>query len=256
MNNFFSLILGGVEGVTEFLPISSTAHLIIVSHLLSLHQTDFLKMFEVVIQTGAILAVIVKFGYLMKKNRNLIINLSFSFFPTAFVGFVLYKIIKNVLFDNLGVIFFSLLVGGVVFLIIEFLIKREKIILNKKLRNLNWRDAVVIGLFQSLAVVPGVSRAGAVIVGMLLLGYKRGDSVLYSFLLAVPTIIAAGAFDLLKTGVVLSHSQIVFLGIGLFSSYIFAIFSINWFISYLKKNDFIVFGLYRIALGVIGLLAL
>ncbi|MCX7589980.1 MAG: undecaprenyl-diphosphate phosphatase [Patescibacteria group bacterium] len=252
-----AIILGIIEGITEFLPVSSTAHLILASYLLKIEQTNFHKFFEVFIQSGAICAVIFNYFYLLKQNKDLIKKIIVSFMPTAFFGFFLYKIIKNVFFENYILIALSFIILGIIFIIIEKLINNKKIELELNLNNLNYKKAFLIGIFQSLAVIPGVSRAGAVILGMLILKFKREESVLYSFFIAVPTIISAGLYDLYKTGfneLILSQQNIIYLIIGFITSFIFALITIKWFIKYLQKNNLKPFGWYRIILGIIFLL--
>lgn len=247
------LIFGIVEGITEFLPISSTAHLIITSKLLNIPQTDFQKLFEVFIQSGAILAVIFLYINYLKKNFNLIKTIIVSFIPTAIIGFFLHKIIKNYFFDSLQLIKLALFSVGVLFIFFELLLKNKKIILKKSIRELTVFQAFLIGLIQSLAVVPGVSRAGAVMLGMMVLGYKRDQSAVYSFLLAVPTILAASFFDLFQSKNILFSNlkNIWILLFGFLISFIFAYISINWLISFLKKKTLLIFGFYRIAIALL-----
>ena len=169
MTGLNSIILGLVEGVTEFLPISSTAHLIIASSLLKLPQSEFISFFEVFIQSGAILAVIyLYFGYI-NKHKELVPKVLVSFIPTAVIGFVMRNTIKTVFFPSLNMIAMTLLVVGLVFILIEFLIKNKTLVLKGSLKEITYCDAFLIGLIQSLAVIPGVSRAGALFVPMLFL---------------------------------------------------------------------------------------
>ena len=256
MNIINSIILGLVEGVTEFLPISSTAHLIISSKFLNIPTTEFQKFFEVFIQSGAILAVVFVYWKTIFKNRNLMINVILSFIPTAIVGFLLHKIIKGVLFESFTLIAASLFVVGLFFIIFEFLLKRKIIKTDKKIIRMTILQALLIGIGQSLAVVPGVSRAGAVILTMMLLGFDREESALYSFVLAVPTLFAASAFDFMKTDpqLVFSGSNPIFLFVGLITAFFSALFAIKWFIKFLQKNSLSYFGIYRIGLALIVML--
>ena len=256
MNIINSIILGLVEGVTEFLPISSTAHLIISSKFLNIPTTEFQKFFEVFIQSGAILAVVFVYWKTIFKNRNLMINVILSFIPTAIVGFLLHKIIKGVLFESFTLIAASLFVVGLFFIIFEFLLKRKIIKTDKKIIQMTILQALLIGIGQSLAVVPGVSRAGAVILTMMLLGFDREESALYSFVLAVPTLFAASAFDFIKTDpqLVFSGSNPIFLFVGLITAFFSALFAIKWFIKFLQKNSLSYFGIYRIGLALIVML--
>lgn len=253
MTIIHSIILGIVEGLTEFLPVSSTAHLIIVSNFLKISQTDFQKFFEVFIQAGAILAIVFLYVNYLIKNKHLIKKLILSFIPTAIIGLLLYKIIKTVFFGSNNLIIFAMFTIGVIFLILEYLVKNKKILLNKSLSEMSWQEAIFVGLAQSLAVVPGVSRAGIVIVAMMFGGYKRDQSAIYSFLLAVPTILAASILDFYKMRGLLNSSgnNILVLAIGFITSFVVAYLVVKWFLNYLKTNSLIVFGIYRIVLAVI-----
>lgn len=248
-----TIILGVVEGVTEFLPISSTAHLIITSKFLNIPQTSFQKLFEVFIQSGAIMAVLFLYFQDLKSDFKTLKNLFFSFLPTAVVGFFLYKVIKNIFFESISLISFSLFLVGAIFVIVEFFLKKKKLILEKKIKDINIFQALIIGLGQSLAVVPGVSRAGAVILTMLVLGYRREEAAKYSFLLSIPTIFIASFFDLYKSKDVLifDFNQVKILVIGFFTAFIFALISVKWLIGFLKKNSLMIFGIYRITLAII-----
>ncbi len=253
MTVFHSIILGVVEGLTEFLPISSTAHLIIVSKFLHLSQTEFQKFFEVFIQSGAILAVIFLYFQYVLKNKTVIKSVIFSFVPTAVIGLFLYKIIKNVFFNSNILILIAMFVIGAIFILIEILIKNKKLKLDKTINNLTISQAILIGLGQSLAVVPGVSRAGIVMVFMMVLGYKRDESAKYSFLLAVPTILAATGLDLFKTvkTISISSNEIILLTVGFITSLVTSYLVIKWFIGFLQRNSLIFFGIYRIVLAII-----
>jgi len=252
MTGLNSIILGLVEGVTEFLPISSTAHLIIASSLLKLPQSEFISFFEVFIQSGAILAVIyLYFGYI-NKHKELVPKVLVSFIPTAVIGFVMRNTIKTVFFPSLNMIAMTLLVVGLVFILIEFLIKNKTLVLKGSLKEITYCDAFLIGLIQSLAIIPGVSRAGAVIVGMMLLKYKRSEAAVYSFLLAVPTILGASILDLIKTDVsLLTNQNLIFVATGFLASFVSALAVIKWLITYLQKNSLVIFGVYRIILAVL-----
>jgi len=253
MNGIQVLILSLVEGLTEFLPISSTAHLIFASKLLNIPQTDFQKLFEVFIQSGAILAVMFLYSQYLLKHRQVVKNVLVSFLPTAAAGFLLYKVIKAVFFESyyliLGVLFFV----GLFFVVFEYLIAKKKINLTKRIGGMSDLEAVVIGVVQSLAVVPGVSRAGAVIVGMMFLGYRREEAATYSFLLAVPTIVVAGFFDLFKMrNIVFANiTNINLLLVGSSAAFVFAYFSVHWLIGYLQKNSLTAFGIYRIIVALV-----
>jgi len=253
MTIFHSFILGIVEGITEFLPISSTAHLIVTSRILNLPQTDFQKFFEVFIQSGAILAVIFLYLQYVLKNKSVIKTIIFSFIPTAVIGLFLYKIIKNIFFESNILIVAAMFIIGLVFLAMEYFIKQKKLILEKSISEIGIKEAIIIGLGQSLAVVPGVSRAGIVMVFMMMLGYRREESAKYSFLLAVPTILAATGLDLFKTiqTVTISLREVGLLAIGFVVSLITAYLVVKWFVGFLQKNSLVVFGIYRILLALL-----
>ena len=252
MNLFNALVLGIVEGVTEFLPISSTAHLIITSKLLNIPATEFQKFFEVFIQSGAILAVVFVYWKIILKNRNFLLNIILSFIPTAIVGLLLHKIIKNVFFESFTLIAASLFVIGLLFIIYEFLLNKKIVKTDKKIIQMTVLQALLIGVGQSLAVVPGVSRAGAVILVMMILGFNREESALYSFVLAVPTLFAASLYDFIKTDpqLIFSGSNPLYLLLGLTASFFSALLAIRWFIKFLQKNSLTYFGVYRIILSI------
>lgn len=258
MNVVQAIILGVVEGATEFLPVSSTFHLIFTSKLLGLPQSDFIKLFEVFIQAGAILSVFFLYFRDIWSNRELMKKIIISFIPTAVVGFIFYKIIKNIFFESdflmLGV-FGGL---GILFIGFEYLVKNDKIKLAKKINDLSGLQAFIVGLVQALAILPGVSRAGAVMLGMMFLRYKRDEAAKYSFMLAIPTIFAASFFDLYKMrDVAFAYSNnFLVLIIGFSSAFISSYFIVRWFIGFLKSNTLVPFGLYRIILAIILLLYL
>ncbi|MCR4326646.1 MAG: undecaprenyl-diphosphate phosphatase, partial [Candidatus Roizmanbacteria bacterium] len=185
MNWLQALLLGVIEGVTEFLPISSTAHLLIAERLLQLPTSTFWSFFTVFIQLGAILSVIAAFfPYL--KERRLLLLIGTGFLPTAFVGLTLYKLIKSYLFGNFTLMALMFIGVGLLFLVLEWLVYTKRLALSRKIEALTYQHALFLGFAQALAVVPGVSRSGIVFVAGMALGYRRADMALFSFLLAVP----------------------------------------------------------------------
>lgn len=246
-----SIILGVVEGLTEFLPISSTAHLIIGGDILKIPNTDFRKSFEIFIQLGAILAALVLYFKRIITNWPLIKKIAVAFIPTAIIGFALYKIIKTFLFSNNYIIAASLIIGGIVFILFEKTYYRKNPTLSS---DISYLQAFIIGCAQSLAVVPGVSRAGATIIGGLAQKIDRKTMVEFSFMLAIPTMIAAVGWDLLKSGFNFSQAEFSLLSIGFIVAFITAILGIKFFIKFIQKNSFISFGWYRIALGTLVLI--
>jgi undecaprenyl-diphosphatase len=252
MTILHALILGIVEGITEFLPISSTFHLLMTSALLNLPQTEFSKFFDVFIQAGAILAVVVLFAREWFSQWEVLKKVAVAFVPTAAVGFVLHGVIKDVLFASTTSMVVVFMAVGVVFLAVEAWLGKRPDHLRKGLSEMSWAQAGLIGLAQSLAVMPGVSRAGAVIIAMLLLGYKREDSAKFSFTLAVPTILSAAALDLFKSRELLTQTgsnELTLLLVGSLAAFVSAFVVIKWFIHFLRTQTFRVFGWYRIVAG-------
>ncbi len=245
MNLWHAFILGVVEGVSEFLPISSTGHLILASRLLGLDASEFLKSFEISIQLAAILAVVVLYWKTLLADREALKRVMVAFVPAAILGFLFYKSIKKYLLGNEIVVVISLIAGGI-FLIVFELMHREKESADGEVRTLSKRKAFWIGAFQSLAIVPGVSRSAATIVGGLLLGLKRKTIVEFSFLLAVPTMLAATAYDLLKSASTFSMDQFAVLATGGITSFVVAILSIRFLLGFINRHTFIWFGVYRI----------
>ncbi len=252
-----TLILGIVEGITEFLPISSTAHLLISGKLLEIPQTEFFKTFVVAIQLGAILAVILLYSKRVFGNINLIKKILTAFIPTAVIGFLLFSFIKDFLFENLKTISFALIVGGIIIIIFEVFQKKKLEKGNdQKLEDITYTKSFFIGLIQALAVIPGVSRSGATIIGGIGLGISRKNIVEFSFILAVPTIAAATGYDLLKSEIVFNSKDLLNLSLGFIFSFIFAYLTMKFLVRFVQSNSFIIFGIYRILAGVLIILFL
>ncbi len=251
-----SIILGIVEGVTEFLPISSTFHLIFVAKWLGIPDNDFLKLFQVFIQAGAIMSVLLLYIKELARDKVLMKFVLISFIPTATIGFLLYRKIKSIFFVSEVLMVGAFFIMGILFLLVEHYLKIDNVPLKKGLKGLTISDAIRIGLVQSLAVIPGVSRAGSVIIGMLFLGYNRSDAAKYSFMLSIPTIFAASFYDLYKMRDVLIGQQenIMLLIVGSVAAFISSYVVIKWFIDYLRNHTLKVFGWYRILLVIIILL--
>lgn len=250
MNLIHTLILSAVEGITEFLPISSTGHLILVSRILNLESNNFLKTFEIVIQLGAILAVVVLYFKKFLSSFNLLKKLIVAFVPTAVVGFTLYPLIKGVLLGSSAITLNALFWGGIALIGVELFIKKYKV-QSTQYKEPTYKQALIIGTFQSLSVIPGVSRAAATIVGGLLTGLNRETATEFSFLLAVPTMFAATSLDIWKSRHMIAGSGFLTLFVGTVLSFLFAIFAVKFLIGYVKKHDFTVFGVYRIALAIL-----
>ncbi len=251
MNLINSIILSAVEGISEFLPISSTGHLVLASDILKITQSNFVKDFEIIIQLGAILAVVVLYWKSFLLNKETLFKIIAAFIPTAIIGLLLFKIIKNYLLGNTEITLISLLVGGIILIILELLYK-EKDHHISDIEKMTYKQAMAIGLVQSISVIPGVSRSGATIIGSLFLGVKRKTAVEFSFLLAVPTIAAATGLDILKSNLSsYSSNEYLMLAVGLIGSFIFAVLSIKFFIKFIQNHTFIPFGVYRIILAIL-----
>ncbi|NPA14579.1 MAG: undecaprenyl-diphosphate phosphatase [Aquificae bacterium] len=250
MTFFDAFILGLVEGLTEFLPVSSTGHLILVSTLLGLKQTDFQKTFEVAIQLGSILAIVFLFHKRLFSDIELWKRIIVAFIPTGVLGFLLYKVIKGYLFSPF-VVATMLILGGVIFILVELWLKNRKTSPIKDEDQIPYWKAFAIGLFQSLAMIPGTSRSGATIIGGLLLGLDRKTAAEFSFLLAVPTMLVATAYDVYKHHNEFSLENWQLLAVGFITAFISAYIVVKWFLDFIKKHSFIPFGVYRIIVGLL-----
>lgn len=244
-----SVILGLVEGVTEFLPISSTGHLIIVSKWLGLEQTQSNQAYEIIIQFSAILAVITNYKERFQpKYFTLWVKVMMAFLPIAIVGFIFKDVVKSLFTDQVVPIMF--IVGGVIFLIVEFFLKNHRPT-SEELDDITYKQAAWIGFAQIFALVPGTSRAGSTIIGALLCGVSRKASAEFSFLLALPVMTATTGYELLKNYDVFTSDQWTFLAVGFVTSYISAWFVMKVFIAFLNRFTFNAFGIYRILFGIL-----
>ncbi|RYU96168.1 undecaprenyl-diphosphate phosphatase [Emticicia agri] len=255
MNLIQAIILAIIEGITEYLPISSTGHMIIGSSLMGISELDFTKVFEVNIQFGAILSVIVLYWKKFLQSFEFYAKLLAAFIPAAIIGFLLNDFIDSLL-ESVVVVAVSMVLGGFILIFID------KYFENKATKaNISYPDAVKIGLFQCIAMIPGVSRSAASIIGGMFQGLSRKDSAEFSFFLAVPTMFAASAYKLLKSykagTLTFSSDELQLLIVGNVVAFIVAMIAIKFFISYLQKYGFKVFGYYRIIVGLIilGLIA-
>lgn len=246
MTIFESIILGIVEGLTEFLPISSTAHLVLTARLLNLASTDFLKTFEIAVQLGAISAVAILYWKTLIKRWDVNKRIFMAFLPTALLGFLLYPVFRTLL-EGYGIILWALLAGGV-FLIWFEKKYQEKGTAVEDLSQISYRQALLIGIFQALSIIPGVSRAAASIISGMALGLKRKTAVEFSFLLALPTMAAATGYDFLKNAGSFSSNQFLTLAIGFTVSAITALLAMSFLLHFIKHHSFTSFGVYRIAL--------
>ena len=260
-----TIIIGLIEGITEWLPISSTGHMILANEFIKLDVSpEFWEMFEVVIQLGAILAVVVLyfkelfpwgFGKSKKDTKNTF-NLWFKIIvgciPCAVIG-LLFDDYINEHFYNPWVVAITLILYGILFIIIENRNKSTKarvVDINK----LSYVDAIKVGLFQVLSIIPGTSRSGATILGGLLIGLDRKVAAKFTFFLAIPVMFGASLLKIVKFGFAFTSSEVVVLLVGMITAFIVSIISIKFLLKYIRNNDFKVFGYYRIVLGIIVLL--
>ena len=254
MTIFDSIILGVIEGFTEFLPISSTGHLIVASHFLGIDQTNVTKAYEVIIQFAAILAVF--FNYKDKftlKKIDLWTKVFLAFLPIGVVGFIFSHQIKELFSINIVAIMF--IVGGIIFLIVEkYFIKEGLTQQIDDVEKVTIKQSLVIGFAQVFALIPGTSRAGSTIIGALLVGLTRKASAEFSFLLAFPVMSAVTAYDLLKHYNEFSDANLTTLAIGFVVSFFVAYLTIKLFLKFLENFTFVAFGIYRILFGVILLI--
>ena len=259
------IFLGIVEGITEWLPISSTGHMILVDEFLTLQASEAYKeMFFVVIQLGAILAVLLIFWNKMwpfdlsKKGKDIIkvdifnmwFKVAFACIPAGVLGFLFDDFLEEN-FGNAITIAIMLIVYGIAFIIIEN--RGEKRNAVRTIEEISYKTAFIIGIFQAMAMIPGTSRSGATIVGALLIGVSRVAAAEFTFFLAVPTMVGASLFKLLKFGFAFTSAELILLLLGMIVAFLVSVVVIKFLMSYIKKKDFKIFGWYRIVLGVIVL---
>ncbi len=252
MDIFQSIIMGIVEGFTEFLPISSTGHMIVVGEWLGLAQDNVTKAYEIIIQFAAILAVVLHYKEKFSpKKIELWMKLAVAFFPIGAVGFLFAKHIKALF--SLDIVAVMFIVGGVVFLLVEWRYKPKEHMI-EDVEAISYKQAFLIGLAQVCALIPGTSRAGASIIGAMLVGLSRKASAEFSFLLAFPVMCATTAYDIVKHYHEFSGHNGLVLGVGFVVSFIVAYATITLFLKFLEKFTFVGFGIYRILFGVVLLL--
>lgn len=254
-----ALVLGVVEGLTEFLPISSTGHLIITSQLLGFND-EKAKVFNIAIQTGAMFAIIWEYRARFRHAvtglttdplaQRFVRNLVVAFIPAAVLGLAFGGLIKAHLFNAVAVAT-AFIVGGVIILWVER--RHPRRVRVESVDQMSWQDALKIGFAQSVALIPGTSRSGATIIGGMLFGLSRRAATEFSFFLAVPTLIAAGLYDLYKHRALLSVEDIPMFGVGLVSAFVSAFVCVRWLIRYIATHDFTIFAWYRIIFGAIVL---
>ncbi|MEA1915228.1 MAG: undecaprenyl-diphosphate phosphatase [Campylobacterota bacterium] len=252
MDIFQSIILGIIEGITEFLPISSTGHLIVASEFLGIDQNNITKAYEVIIQFAAILAVVLcykeKFSI---KKIELWKKITLAFIPIGAVGYIFADVVKAMFSIQIVAVMF--IVGGVVFLIVEKYYDESKHTVSD-VEQVSYKQAFYIGLAQIFALIPGTSRAGSSIIGAMLVGLNRKASAEFSFLLAFPVMCATTGYDLLKHYKDFTDANLLVLGVGFVTAFIVALISIKLFLKFLENFTFVAFGVYRIVFGLILLM--
>ncbi len=250
-----ALLLGIVEGLTEFLPVSSTGHLIVVGDLINFHNDG--KVFEVAIQLGAILAVVFEYRQRFisvatgithdKKAQNFVLNLLVAFLPAAIVGLLFIKYIKLYLFNPITVAT-MLVLGGLVILYAERRIHTVKV---HDVDQIGWKDALKVGCAQIIAMIPGTSRSGATIIGGLFFGFDRKVAAEFSFFLAVPTMFAATFYDIFKHRDLLNAEQLPMFAVGFVAAFISALIAVRTFVRFVSNHSYEIFAWYRIAFGLV-----
>jgi undecaprenyl-diphosphatase len=259
-----TILIGIVEGITEWLPVSSTGHMILLEEFIHLNMTEeFMEMFNVVIQLGAIFAVIVLFfpklwpfttkenGWIKKDTWMMWFKVIAGVLPAAVLG-LLFDDTLDAMFYNYQTVAITLIIYGVLFIVVEKWNKRRKPRV-RKLEDVTFKTAFMIGMFQVLSLIPGTSRSGATILGALILGCSRYIGAEFSFFMAIPVMFGASLLKMLKFGFALTGAEIVILLVGMISAFVVSMLSIKFLMGYVKKHDFKVFGYYRIVLGVIVL---
>jgi len=248
MDIFQAIILGIVEGFTEFLPISSTGHMIIVSDLMGLNQNAENKAFEVIIQLASILAILLNFKDKFNfKEISLWTKIFVAFLPLAVIGFIFRHEVKELF--SVQVVAIMFIVGGIVFLLVERFYQEEYHI--SDIQEVSFKQALIVGISQVFALIPGTSRSGATIIGGLVAKMDRKTSAEFSFLLALPVMLAAGGYDILKHYHEFAGQNIVVLASGFITAFIVAYITMKLFLRFLEKFTFVAFGWYRIIFGVI-----
>ncbi len=255
MNIFDSIILGIIEGFTEFLPISSTGHLIVASEFLGIDQNSVTKAYEVIIQFAAILAVILNYpSKFTFKHIDLWTKIFIAFLPIAAIGFLFSKQVKALF--SLEIVAVMFIIGGIIFLIVEKFYDESKHI-TSDVEDITYKQSLYIGLAQIFALIPGTSRAGSSIIGAMLVGLNRKASAEFSFLLAFPVMCATTGYDLLKHhNELFSDANLMNLIVGFVISFFVAFLAIKLFLKFLESFTFVAFGIYRILFGVILLIVM
>lgn len=246
-----AVIIAIVEGLTEFLPVSSTGHMILASALMGIHEDEFVKSFEVIIQLGAILAVLAIYYKRFLVSFDIYLKLFVAFLPTGVMGFLAYKTIKAYLF-NPATVSISLIAGGIVLILLDRWTEK-KVSRYAEIEDISYLDAFKIGVMQCLSMIPGVSRSAATIFGGVYSGFNRVQAAEFSFLLAIPTMFAATGYDVLKNRELFTVDTAPIMALGAAVAFVVALLAVKAFVSFLTKYGFKHFGWYRIVIGVLFL---
>lgn len=252
MNLFQAVILAVVEGFTEFLPISSTAHLVMVSGFMGVLQSEFVKSFEIIIQLGAILAVVVVYGQRVWGDKKLWGKIAAAFVPTGILGFILYKVVKKFLLGNSYLAIAALIIGGIVMLWWE----KKGPVGKKEVSDLTYAQAAGIGVCQAIAVIPGVSRSAASVYGGMGIGLSRKAAVEMAFWLAVPTMAAATGLDVIKSSWGFTRGEWALLGVAFVIAFLVAWAAVKWLLKNLQSKSWVGMAVYRIFIALVWLLSL
>lgn len=255
MDILHAIILGIIEGLTEFLPVSSTGHLVLASDVLRIEQTEFVKSFEIAIQSGAILAVLALYWKKLFLDLKILKRVMVSFVPTAIIGIILYRTFKDVLLGNETIVVVSLVVVGAIIILFEVLVGDRRSS-GSDISDMSYKKCFLVGVCQAVSIIPGVSRAGATIIGGMALGFKRETIVRFSFLLAIPTMISATGYDLVQSSPSFTADEFGILAVGFAVSFIVAILAIKVFLKFVQSNNLVSFGAYRIAIGIVFFLVM
>jgi undecaprenyl-diphosphatase len=256
-----ALLLGMIEGLTEFIPVSSTGHILLAGHFLGFHSTG--KAFEILIQLGAILAILSVYFHRLwqmlvdlpgdRGTRHFVLGIVVAFLPAAVIGALAHGFIKTVLFESPRLICIMLIIGGVVLLLVDRLKPKP---LYHDVERFPLRLYLQIGLFQCLSLIPGTSRSGSTIVGALLLGVDKRAAAEFSFFLAMPTMVGAFAFDLFKNRNVLTSADLPVIAAGFIAAFVAALIVVRFLLNYVSRHGYSLFGWWRLVIGTVGLAAL
>jgi len=247
-----AFIIAIIEGLTEFLPVSSTGHMILASTIMNIQDDAFVKTFEICIQLGAIMAIVMLYAKKFLQSFTIYFKLGIAFIPTGIAGFLAYPYIKAYLFNSI-VVATSLILGGIVLILID-----KKVVAKKSetdvLENISYKNSFSLSLIQCFSMIPGVSRAAATIIGGVFNGLDKKQATEFSFLLAVPTMLAATGYDLIKTPIAFTSHEILLLAIGLVVAFFTAWLAVKVFLKIVENYGFKHFGYYRIIIGIVFLI--